>query len=92
MITEINHNEVNKDEWLSNHYYTYEREEYYLVTITETSSRTVKVKANSLKDAEDKVELAYDKGDIILNADDFDEKEISAREVTDEDLELYEEV
>lgn len=67
---------------------------YYLVTIEETLSRTVKVKANSLEDAERKVEDAYNppRCDIILDADDFCEKEITAREVTDDDLSLYEEV
>lgn len=67
-------------------------EKYYLVRIEETLSRTVKVKAESLEDAERKVEDAYYIGDIILDADDFSDKEFAAREVTDEDLELYEEV
>lgn len=92
MITQINHENVDKQEWLSNHYYTYKNEDYYLVTITETSSRTVKVKASSLEEAEFKAEIAYDTGDIILDADDFDEKEITAREVTDESLDWYEEL
>lgn len=71
-------------------------EKYYLVTITETSSRTVKVKASSLEEAEEKIEQAYDKSKIILGADDFDDKEITAREHNPEDpyedLDLYEEI
>lgn len=67
-------------------------EKYYLVTIEETLSRTVKVKANSLGEAARKIEDIYYYGDIVLDADDFCDKEITAREVTDEDLSLYEEV
>lgn len=92
IIKEINHGDVNKQDWLSNHYYTFKREEYYLVTITETLSKTVKVKANSLEEAAFKVELAYDKGNVILDADNFDYKEITAREVGDENLDWYKEI
>lgn len=69
-------------------------EKYYLVTIEETLSRTVKVKANSIEEAERKVEDAYNppRCEIILDADDFCEKEITAREVANEDLDLYEEI
>ena len=67
-------------------------EKYYLVTIEETLSRTVKVKANSLNEAAIKVENAYDNCEIVLDAEDFCDKEITAREATDEDLNLYEEV
>jgi len=67
-------------------------EKYYLVTIEETLSRTVKVKAENLEDAEDIVGSAYNNCEIILDAEDFVDKEITAREATDEDLDLYEEV
>lgn len=67
-------------------------EKYYLVRIEETLSRTVKVKADSINDAERKVEYAYRNCDIVLDAEDFCDKEITAREVTDEDLSLYESV
>ena len=65
---------------------------YYLVTIEETLSRTVKVKANNINEAIDKVEDAYDNCDIVLDAEDFCGKEINARLVTDEDLSLYEDI
>ena len=63
---------------------------YYLVTIEETLSRTVKVKAESLEDAEDIVGYAYHNCEIILDAEDFVDKEITARETNGEDLDLYE--
>lgn len=66
-------------------------EKYYLVRIKETLSRTVKVKANSLEDAESTVRIAYNNCDIVLDADDFNSSEIDAREAEDEDLSLYEE-
>lgn len=68
------------------------KEKYYLVTIEETLSRTVKVKAESLEDAERKVESSYRDCDIILDSEDYVDTEISAREVDDEDLSLYEEL
>ena len=69
-------------------------EKYYLVTIEETLSRTIKVKANSFEDAERKVEDAYKppRCEIILAADDYMETSFTPREVTDEDLDLYEEL
>lgn len=67
-------------------------EKYYLVTIEETLSRTVKVKAENIDEAWSKVNDAYRECEIVLDADDFVDKEITAREVTDEDLSLYEEV
>lgn len=67
-------------------------EKYYLVTIEETLSRTLKVKAESLEDAEEKVGDAYHNCEIILDAEDFVDKEITARETTNEDLSLYEEL
>lgn len=68
-------------------------EEYYLVMVEETLSKTVKVKAKSLTEAEDIVTDAYTKGEIVLDYKDFDNNpEITARVVEDEDLDLYEEL
>lgn len=71
-------------------------EKYYLVTIEEILSRTVKVKANSLEEAERKIEDAYrpPRCEIILDADDHVETTFSPREVDEEwdSLELYEEI
>lgn len=64
----------------------------YLVTITETLTRTVKVNASNSDEAERKVERAYDKADIVLVAEDCDDVEFFARKHTDEDLSLYEEI
>ncbi len=43
----------------------------YKITITETMSRTVKVRAKSLKEAKYKVETDYYSEKYILDADDF---------------------
>lgn len=71
-------------------------EKYFLVTIEETLSRTVKVKAESLQDAERKVEDAYrpPRCEIILDADDHVETSFTPREVDGEwdSLELFEEI
>ena len=62
----------------------------YVVRVTETLARTLIVEANSMEEAEDKVDRAYDDGQIILDYDDFDEYEVEARrEATDFDEELY---
>lgn len=62
----------------------------YVVLVTETLARTLIVEANSMEEAEDKVDRAYDDGQIILDYDDFDEYEIEARrEATDFDEGLY---
>lgn len=65
---------------------------YYLVTIEEVLSRTIKVKADSLDTAEEKAEEIYYEEKIILDAEDISGRSFVAREVTDEDLSLYEEV
>lgn len=69
---------------------------YYLVTIEETLSRTMKVKANSLEEAERKVEAAYNppRCEIVLDADDHVETSFTPREVDEEwdSLELFEEI
>ena len=67
----------------------------YLVTVTETLTRTFKVSKARAKDsdeAEGLVRNKYQKGDIILDADDFAMYEISARKHTNENLDLYEDI
>lgn len=62
----------------------------YVVRVTETLARTLIVEANSMEEAEDKVDRAYDDGQIILDYDDFDEYEVEAgREATNFDEGLY---
>ena len=62
----------------------------YVVQVTETLARTLIVEANSMEEAEDKVDRAYDDGQIILDYDNFDEYEVEARrEATDFDEGLY---
>lgn len=48
----------------------------YLVTIKETLGRAVCVEASSEYEAMNKVQRAYDEGEIVLDADDFIQKEI----------------
>lgn len=68
-------------------------EKYYLVEIIEHLSKTVKVKANSWEEACDKVNAALKKEKIVLTADDYVDREIvGGKDVTDEDLDLYEEL
>lgn len=65
----------------------------YLVTVTETLTRTYKVRAKDLDEAESLVEDEYRKGNIFLDSVEyFDDIEFSAREHTDEDLSLYPEL
>ena len=62
----------------------------YIVRVTETLSHAVVVEADSMQDAEDKVNKAYDNGQIVLDYDDFDEYTIEAqREATDFDNKYY---
>lgn len=62
----------------------------YVVRVAETLARTLIVEANSMEEAKDKVDRAYDDGQIILDYDDFDEYEVEARrEATDFDEGLY---
>lgn len=68
---------------------------FYLVRVEEILARTVKIdksKAGSLEEAEDYVRGLYENGDIILDLEDFFEREITAREVENEDLSLFEDV
>lgn len=62
----------------------------YIVRVTETLSHAVVVEADSMQDAEDKVNKAYDNAQIVLDYDDFDEYTIEAqREATDFDNKYY---
>ena len=53
------------------------------VTIRETLVRVVEVEAEDAYDAEDLVRSRYDAGDIVLDADDFSNVEIEAKEAVD---------
>lgn len=65
----------------------------YLVTIEETLSKTVLIEAESEEEAVDIVEDKYRKAEIILDCENFCDKEITARLSThDDDVSLYEEV
>ena len=69
--------------------------DFYLVRVEETLARTFKVsknKAKSLEDAEDIVTDLYQSGEINLDVDDFYDKTITAREVENEDLSLYDDI
>ena len=69
--------------------------DFYLVRVEEILARTVKIdksKAGSLEEAENYVADLYRSGDIVLDSEDFYDKEITAREVENEDLSLYEDV
>lgn len=69
--------------------------DFYLVRVEEILARTVKIdksKAGSLEEAEDYVRGLYRNGDIVLDSDDFFDKEITAREVENENLSLFEDV
>ena len=64
----------------------------YLVTVTETLTRTVIVRTDNEDKAREIVEREYENGHIVLDYDDFDEWEINTRKHRDEDLNLYEEI
>lgn len=53
------------------------------IEIKEELSRVVKVKAETLGEAIEKVMEMYDKGEIVLDADDFAGKEIHSLESLD---------
>lgn len=53
------------------------------VTIRETLVRVVEVEAEDAYDAEDLVRSQYGAGDIVLEADDFSDVEIEAKEAED---------
>ena len=64
----------------------------YLVTITETLTRTVAVRTDNEDNAREIVEREYENNHIVLDYDDFNEWEIHTRKHTDENLDLYEEI
>lgn len=64
----------------------------YLVTVTETLTRTVVVRTDDEDKAREIIEREYENGHIVLDYDDFDEWEINTRKHRDEDLSLYEEI
>lgn len=65
----------------------------YLVTIEETLSKTVLIEASSEEEAVNIVEDKYRRAEIILDCENFCNKEITARLSThDDDVSLYEEV
>lgn len=58
----------------------------YVVRVTETLSHTVIVEANNMQDAKNKVNKAYDDGQIVLDYDDFARYNVEVvREATDSD-------
>lgn len=64
----------------------------YLVTVTETLTRTFQVKADNENEAKRIVEKEYEDGNIVLDYDDFNDVEFKTRKVTNECLDLYEEI
>ena len=48
----------------------------YYVSVTETLNKVVSVDAESMKEAKQKVEDAYEQGDIVLGDDNFAGEEI----------------
>jgi len=66
---------------------------YYLVDILEHYSKRVKVKAKDFDEACDKVDKAWREKKIVMDGDDYADGEVvGGKEVTDEDLNMYEEV
>ena len=65
---------------------------YYLVTITETLKKTVKVKADNKDKAQEIVEDIYQNVGIVLDYDNFDDVYFSVRKHKNENLDLYEEI
>jgi len=71
----------------------YEEENYYLVDIVEHYSKRLKVKAKDFDEACSKVDKAWREKKIIMNGDDYADGEVTGgKEVTNEDLSMYEEV
>ena len=57
----------------------------YAITITETLTRTIAVKADSLDEALDMIDNAYDNQQIILDADDYNGTDIEKSEYAETD-------
>ena len=71
----------------------YKEEKYFLVDIVEHYSKRVKVKAKDFDEACAKVDEACREGKVKMNGDDYADGEITdGKEVTNEDLSMYEEV
>ena len=58
-----------------------ENQKEYIVYITETLQRKVKVKADNLTDAEEKVQEMYSKEEITLDYNDYLKVEFDARNI-----------
>ena len=58
-----------------------ENQKEYIVYITETLQRKVKVKADNLIDAEEKVQEMYSKEEITLDYNDYLQVEFDARNI-----------
>lgn len=58
-----------------------ENQKEYVVYITETLQRKVKIKADSLTDAEEKVQEMYSKEEITLDYNDYLQVEFDARNI-----------
>lgn len=65
---------------------------YYLVTITETLKKTVKVKADNKDKAQEIVKDIYQNVGIVIDYDNFDDVYFSTRKHKNENLDLYEEI
>lgn len=58
-----------------------ENQKEYVVYITETLQRKVKIKADSLTDAEEKVQEMYSNEEITLDYNDYLQVEFDARNI-----------
>ena len=58
-----------------------ENQKEYIVYITETLQRKVKVQADNLTDAEEKVQEMYSKEEITLDYNDYLQVEFDARNI-----------
>lgn len=56
----------------------------YIVTVTETLSRTFAVEADTEEEATDKVRTAYDNEEIVLVADDYVDTDFDTHEALSE--------
>lgn len=68
-----------------------ENSKTYFVTVIETLKKRVEVNAESEDEAIDKVEEAYKKCDIVLDADDFTDVKFKVKKVIENDIENEEE-
>lgn len=68
-----------------------EEKKIYAIRVTETLARTIAVKANSLNDAIQLINEAYDAEEIVLDYRDYDEYDISPSPYVNEDGTITEE-